>query len=61
MLFTEGLDEPLRGWVKAFRPTTLPEAIMRSQDMKDTVNKKALTKSFIPQGGKETKFPRSHG
>jgi hypothetical protein len=30
MLFTQGLVEPLRGWVKAFRPTTLQEAIMRS-------------------------------
>jgi hypothetical protein len=58
MLFMEGLVEPLRGWVKAFRPTTLHEAIMRSQDMKDAVNKKVPTKSFIPQGGKETKFPQ---
>jgi hypothetical protein len=24
--------------------------------MKDTINKKVLKKSFIPQGGKETKF-----
>jgi hypothetical protein len=23
MLFTEGLDEPLRGWVKYFMPSTL--------------------------------------
>jgi hypothetical protein len=56
MLFTKGMDEPLKVWVKYFRPTTLHEAIMRSQDMKDVVNKKALIKSFIPQGGKETKF-----
>jgi hypothetical protein len=57
MLFMEGLFEPLRGWVKAFKPTTLHDTIMRSQDMKDAVNKKVPTKSFIPQGGKETKFP----
>jgi hypothetical protein len=59
MLFTKGLDEPLRGWVKAFKSTTLHEAIMRCQDIKDAVNKKVLAKSFIPQGGKETKIPRN--
>jgi len=57
MLFMEGLFEPLRGWVKAYKLTTLHDTIMRSQDMKDAVNKKVPTKSFIPQGGKETKFP----
>ena len=57
ILFTKGLVEPLRGWVKAFRPTTLHESIMRSQDMKDVVNKKISMKSFIPQGGKETRIP----
>jgi len=56
MLFMERLVEPLRGWVKAFMPTTLHEAIMRSQDMKDTINKKVPTKSFIPQGYKEKKY-----
>jgi hypothetical protein len=61
MLFTEGLVEPLIGWVKAFMPTTLNEAIMRSQDMKVAINKKVPKKSSIPQGGKETKFPKIHG
>ena len=56
MLFMENLVEPLRGWVKSFRPTTLQEAIMRTQDMRDTVSKKASTKPFNPQGGKEMKF-----
>jgi hypothetical protein len=50
MLFIEGLDEPLRGWVKAFRPTTLQDAIMKTQDMRDIVSKKVPTKPFIPQG-----------
>jgi hypothetical protein len=27
MLFTEGLAEPLRGWVKAYKPATLQDAI----------------------------------
>jgi hypothetical protein len=55
MLFTEGLVQPLRGWVKAFRPTTLQDTIMKTQDMADTVPKKAPVKPFIPQKGKETK------
>jgi hypothetical protein len=61
MLFMEGLVEPLRGWVKAFRPTTLHEAIMRSQDMKDVVNKKAPTKSSSLKEARRPNFPRSHG
>jgi hypothetical protein len=48
MLFTEGLVEPLRGWVKAFRPPTLQDAIMKTRDMVDTTSKKALVKPFIP-------------
>jgi hypothetical protein len=40
MLFTKGLGEPIRGWVKEFRPTTMHESIMRCQNMKDAVNKK---------------------
>jgi hypothetical protein len=30
MLFTEGLTEPLRGWVKAYRPPNLQYAILRT-------------------------------
>jgi hypothetical protein len=56
MIFMEGLVEPLRGWVKAFRPTTLHEAIMRCQDMKES-QQEGTKKSFIPQGGKETRPP----
>jgi hypothetical protein len=55
MLFTEGLVEPLRGWVKDFRPTTLQDAIMKTQDMADTTPKKASMKPFIPQKGQVTK------
>jgi hypothetical protein len=31
---------------------------MRSQDMKDTIQQEGTNKTFIPQGGKETKFPQ---
>jgi hypothetical protein len=53
MLFTKGLVKPLGGWVKAFRPTTLQDAIMRTHDMEDAVPKNAPMKPFIPQKGKE--------
>ena len=39
MLFTEALTEPLRGWVKAYRPTTLADAINRTRDLHDAVPK----------------------
>jgi hypothetical protein len=52
MLFIEGLDEPLRVWVEDFKINTLQEAIMKTQDMEDTIPKKTSVKSFIPQKGK---------
>jgi hypothetical protein len=33
MLFTEGLMEPLRGWVKTFNPTSLHDVIWRTRDL----------------------------
>jgi hypothetical protein len=51
MLFTEGLVEPLRGWVKAFRPTTLQDAIMRTHDMRNIVSKKVLAKTLHSSRG----------
>lgn len=29
MLFVEGIVEPLRGWVRAYKPTSLMDAISR--------------------------------
>jgi hypothetical protein len=56
MLFTEGLSEPLRGWVKAFKPETLQDAIIRTRDMEDAVPKtKTFSKPFIPQKNKDKK------
>ena len=39
MLFTEALTEPLRGWVKSYRPTTLADAIRWTRDLQDAVPK----------------------
>jgi hypothetical protein len=49
MLFTEGLTEPLRRWVKAYQPHTLQDAIRRTRDLADSVPKiKPFTKPFVP-------------
>ena len=49
MLFTEGLTEPLRGWVKAYSPPTLQDAILRTQDLEDSApNTKTFSKPFVP-------------
>ena len=37
MLFTKDLTEPLRGWVKAYKPTSLQDAIRRAKDLQDAV------------------------
>ena len=39
MLFTEALTEPLQGWVKSYRPTTLADTISRTRDLQDAVPK----------------------
>ena len=50
MLFTEGLTKPLRGWVKAYKPPTLQYAILRTEDLADSVPKtKTFSKPFVPQ------------
>jgi hypothetical protein len=56
MLFTEGLTEPLRGWVKAYRPPTLQDAILRTLDLADSVPKtKTFSKPFVPQRDRDRK------
>ena len=36
-MFIEGLAEPLKGLVKAYRPTTLQEAVSKTRDLQDTI------------------------
>jgi hypothetical protein len=56
MLFTEGLIEPLRGWVKAYRPPTLQDAILHTRDLADSVPKtKHFSKPFVPQRDRDRK------
>jgi hypothetical protein len=59
VIFTEALTEPLRGWVKDFKPQTLQEAIVRTRDMGESVMKpKTFTKPFVPQRDKDHKNPQ---
>jgi hypothetical protein len=56
MLFTKELTEPLRGWVKAYRPPTLQDAILRTRDLADSVPKtKTFSKLFVPQRDQDRK------
>jgi hypothetical protein len=58
MLFTEGLTEPLRGWVKAYRPHSLQDVVRRTRDLADSVPKtKPFTKPFVPQRDRDPKNP----
>ena len=41
IIFTEGLSELLKGWVKAFRINTLQDVITKTQDMEDAMSSKS--------------------
>ena len=59
MLFIEGLAEPLRGWVKAYKPATLQDAIGRARDLQDAVPKNRFPpKPTFPSKGKDTRPPQ---
>ena len=54
MLFTEALIEPLWGWVKSYRPTTIADAIRWTRYLQDAVTKVSLPpKPNSPIGDEE--------
>jgi hypothetical protein len=56
MLFIDGLIEPLREWVKAYKPPTLQDAILHTRDLEDSVPKtKTFSKPFVPQKDRDRK------
>ena len=62
MLFTEALSKPLRGWVKAYRPITLQDAISRTLDLQDFVPKNKQpqkTTSLLENKEKPTPLPEN--
>ena len=59
MLFVEGIIEPLRGWFKAYKPSSLQDAVNRAQDMQDAVLKNwFLPKPIFTPKTKEIRSPQ---
>jgi hypothetical protein len=61
MLFTEGLMEPLKGWVKAFKPTNLQYAIWRTRDLGPTAKPKFVPRPPLNTGGRDQRPPLNPG
>jgi hypothetical protein len=53
MLFIEGLMEPLKGWVKAFKPTSLHEAIWKTRDLGPATKRKFIPRPPLKSGGRD--------
>jgi hypothetical protein len=61
MLFTEGLMEPLKGWVKAFKPTNLQDAIWRTRDLGPATRPKFVPRPPLNAGGRDQRPPMNQG
>jgi hypothetical protein len=61
MLFTEGLMEPLKGWVKDFKPTNLQDAIWRTTDLEPTAKPKFGPRPPLNTGGRDQRPPLNSG
>jgi hypothetical protein len=61
MLFTEGLIKPLKGWVKAFKPTNLQDAIWRTRDLGPAAKPKFIPGPPLNTGGREQRPPVNPG
>jgi hypothetical protein len=57
IIFTEGLMEPLIGWVKAFMTTNLQEAISKTRDMGPAAKPKFIPKPPLNYGGRDQRPP----
>ena len=61
MLFTEGLMEPLKGWVKYFKPTNLQDAIWRMRDLGLASKTKFIPRKPLNVGGRDSRPPMNQG
>jgi hypothetical protein len=61
MLFTKGLMEPLKGWVKAFNPTSLQEAIWKTRDLGPAAKTKFIPRPPLNNGGRNKRPPINKG
>jgi hypothetical protein len=57
ILFTEGLMEPLKGWVKAFKPTSLQESIWKTRDLGPAAKPKFIPRPPLNSGGRDQRPP----
>jgi hypothetical protein len=60
-LFPEGLMEPLMGWVKAFKPTSLQEAIWKMGDLGPATKPKFIPSPPLNNGEKDQRPPINQG
>ena len=61
MLFTEGLMEPLKGWVKDFKPNNLHEAIWKTRDLVPAAKPKFIPRPPLNSGGRDQRPPMNQG
>jgi hypothetical protein len=61
MLFTEGLMEPLKGWVKYFKPTNLQDAIWRTRDLRPAAKPKFIPRPPLNIEGRDPRPPMNQG
>jgi hypothetical protein len=61
MLFIEGLMEPLKGWVKAFKPTNLQDTIWRTRDLGPAAKPKFVPSPPLNAGGRDQRPPMNQG
>jgi hypothetical protein len=53
MLFTKGLMEPLKGWVKTFKPTNLQEVIWKTRDLGPAAKQKFIPRPRLNNGRRD--------
>jgi hypothetical protein len=61
MLFTEGLMEPLRGWVKDLKPNNLYDAIWRTRDLGTAAKPKFIPRTPLNTRGRDQRPPVNLG
>jgi hypothetical protein len=61
MLFTKGLMEPLKGWVKDFKPTNLQDAIWRTRDLGPAAKPKFVPRPPLNIEGRDHRPPMNQG
>jgi hypothetical protein len=61
ILFTEGLMEPLKGWVKDFKPTNLQDAIWRTRYLGPITKPKFVPRPPLNTRGRDQRPPMNLG